>query len=109
MDIGIQKLPDKIIPLMTDMADAHGCYIAIRLLQLELAEFSDDIHVGKVDGVIGKKTIAATNNVIKYHDSLFIRHLVNRRVNFYRSIVRNDPSKSALLNDWVNRAKSFLI
>jgi lysozyme family protein len=75
MDIGIQKLPEEIIPLMTDMADVHGCYIAIRLLQLELAEFSDSIHVGQVDGVVGQKTIEAARRVIAFHGRLFVNHL----------------------------------
>jgi len=109
INTGIPQLPEAIIPVMFDMAVNHGGHAAIRMLQLELAEFLSSIHVGEVDGIIGKRTIAATKAMVAAHEKLFINQLVNRRINFYRSIVKNNPSQAVFLNGWVNRAKSFLV
>jgi lysozyme family protein len=55
------------------------------------------------DGIVGPKTIAAINN---YPGDLFAM-LKAGRENFYRSIVRSDPSKGKYLTGWLNRLRSF--
>lgn len=107
--VSIDKLPDAIQPMLFDMAVNHGGHNAIRMLQEELTEFDDRIHIGKVDGIIGKLTISATQSVIANHSTLFINRLVNRRLHFYRDIVKNRPSQAVFLNGWETRAKSFLV
>lgn len=105
----INKLPVAIQPLVFDMAVNHGCYKAIKMLQLELIEFLGRTVVGQADGLIGDKTIAATNAVLATHEQLFINKLVERRLNFYHAIVENDPSQKIFLNGWEKRANSFLV
>jgi lysozyme family protein len=105
----INKLPMAIQPLVFDMAVNHGCSRAIKMLQLELAEFLDSIHVGQADGIVGDKTIAASQAVVAAHKRLFINKLVERRLNFYRSIVEKDPSQKIFINGWQTRARSFLV
>lgn len=109
INTGIQQLPEAIMPIMFDMAVNHGGYNAIIMLQLELALYVGNSVVGKADGVIGQKTLAATQKPIANNERLFINNLVNRRINFYKAIVRNNPRQSVFLKGWINRAKLFLV
>jgi lysozyme family protein len=109
IDTGIQNLPEEIIPMLFDMAVNHGSSNAVKMLQLELAEFGDNSGAGEADGIIGKRTIEAAKHAIAVNKKLFNNELVARRLNFYRDIVRRNPSQKVFLNGWETRAKSFLI
>jgi len=56
------------------------------------------------DGIIGPKTIAAINNANQRE--LFDK-LKKRREEFFRAIVRSNPSQSKFLKGWLNRNNSF--
>lgn len=58
----------------------------------------------EADGVIGPKTITAINR--QKPESLFSSILAYRE-DFYRNIVKRDPSQARFLNGWLNRLKPF--
>lgn len=57
----------------------------------------------KDDGIIGAKTLYAINN---YEGNLF-EQLKTNRIGFFKSIVKNNPSKQIYLKGWLNRINSF--
>ena len=102
---GIDKLPDEIKPIMTDMAVNHGPKKSIKLLQdvLNVCDFNLI-----VDGVCGEKTINAAEELYEKIGDDLIHKLVERRKAFYESIVDHDPTQAIFLDGWRNRANSFL-
>jgi hypothetical protein len=56
------------------------------------------------DGVIGQQTIASANAT---DSKELVAKLQKLRIDFYRSIVANDPSQSVFLNGWLNRANDI--
>lgn len=67
--------------------------------------FSMGKNIG-VDGLIGGQTILALNSVNPIE---FNNKLVEKRIDFYKNIVANDPLQYKFLNGWIKRASSFLI
>jgi len=103
----IDKLPAELQPMVFDMAVNHGGYRAIKLLQEELDY--QCYPVGKIDGLIGAKTINAAMKAIQSHSKRVINGLSDRRVAFYKQIVKNDQSQSVFLDGWLARADSFRV
>jgi lysozyme family protein len=101
----INLLHEAVQPIIFDMAVNSGPERAVTLLQRELTENGYDI--GSIDGIIGKKTIAATDKAIADQGHYFINNLVNRRISFYQQIIKNDPSQVVFKNGWIARAESF--
>jgi lysozyme family protein len=101
----INMLNEAVQPIVFDMAVNHGPERAITLLQRELAE--NGYSIGAIDGIIGKKTLAATDKAIAAQGAYFINYLVNRRITFYRHIIENDPTQAAFKDGWFARAESF--
>lgn len=58
----------------------------------------------QADGVIGDKTVKAINDANP--KELFTK-LKNRREEFYKAIVANNPSQAKFLKGWLNRNNSF--
>lgn len=56
------------------------------------------------DGIIGKKSIAALNEV---YPPDFLRGFTKQRCDYYQSIANNDPSQVIFLGGWLKRAESF--
>ena len=102
----IDKLPEVIQPQMFDMSINHGSGRAVKILQDTL---NDKIPTG-IDGGIGPQTI---RNSIEYMDSFDSRELnntmVEKRIQFFKSIVRNNESQAVFLKGWIKRAKTFYI
>lgn len=58
----------------------------------------------KDDGVVGPKTIAAINKV---NAKEFFEKLKVSRINFYKNIVKNNPTQKKFLNGWINRVNDL--
>lgn len=100
---GIHDLPEGIRPVVFDSLVNHGTnkkgqWRGIVWLQ-------EAIRVRK-DGIIGPKTLAAAyaSNV-----KTVVNDICGIRLEFYRSIARNDSSQIKFLNGWIKRAESFRI
>jgi lysozyme family protein len=101
----INQLPDLIKPIMFDMTVMSGKR-AIKLLQDALT--NHDYECGKVDGVIGDKTIKAATTAATIMGNKLIETLTRRRIIMYNSIVAADETQAVFLEGWINRAESFL-
>ena len=101
----IDQLPQQLHYIMLDMSVNHGPRRAIKLLQHELLD--KEYSVGKVDGIIGKKTIKASEKAVKKLGDELINQLIERRLLFYRSIIQHNPSQKVFWTGWMNRAESF--
>ena len=56
------------------------------------------------DGIVGNKTISYINS----HDQEEIfNKILNRRKQFYESLVKNNPSQKVFLKGWMNRLNTF--
>jgi lysozyme family protein len=102
---GIDRLPLLIIPLILDMAVNHGPKTAIKLLQSELLQ--QDFYIGLTDGVIGQKTINASERAVEQLGTKLIDNLVTRRVEHCMAIISHDPRQAVFKNGWIARAESF--
>ncbi len=103
----IYQLPEFIQPLITDMAVNHGPRRAIKILQSTL---KDDFFTspGKIDGIIGPKTLQTVYEVTKrFSKESIIDALVDKRIGFYHAIINRDPSQRVFENGWITRAESF--
>lgn len=95
---GLIRLPSQIHPIMLDMSVIYGPTKAIKLLQRSLNLLED--------GVIGPKTIDASNKAVQ--KGILIEKLVFERKRFHQQIVANNPSQKVFLAGWNNRADEFV-
>jgi lysozyme family protein len=102
LPLNLDSINPKIAALTFDFAVNSGTKTAARALQ----KVTKDTTGAKiiVDGVIGKKTIDAINQAPakKIFDAL-----MQHRVNFYKTLVANDPSQSIFITGWLNRLSKF--
>jgi lysozyme family protein len=104
----IHTLPKELQLFVTDMSVNHGPANAIFILQDVLATCGM-IPKSAIDKILGPKTAKATADLYAKIGDDLINKLVLRRKEFYRSIVRNDPTQQVFLNGWLARADSFLV
>lgn len=98
--IGGDMINDQSVAnVIFDWGFNSGTKTAIRYLQRTLG-----FNVQDVDGIIGTKTILATNN--SDPQELFNNLKINREA-FYRAIVVRDPTQQKFLKGWLIRNKSF--
>lgn len=102
---GFNELPEALQPHMTDIAVNCGPKTSIKMLQNCLLNLKYD--VGPVDGYIGNKTNAAIDDAMQRTPKLLLNELVNRRKNYYRQIIKDDPSQKVFEKGWMARAESF--
>lgn len=57
-----------------------------------------------VDGVIGTKTLAATNN---YNQRELFERYKAERITYYNNLVSGKPALSVFIKGWTNRVNSF--
>lgn len=103
----IDELPTTIQPVMFDMAVNHGPSKAIKIMQSVLDRMS-----GKrisLDGKIGPVTIAAANIAVNVYGQDVVRQISHARAQFYKEVVKNDPSQAVFLKGWLARAESFVV
>jgi len=103
----INLLPERIQPIIFDMAVNHGPERAIKLLQEVLLAHGKNI--GTADGKIGRLTQDAAKCAMESLGDDLINTLVARRIAFYKSIVEHDQTQAVFLNGWLNRAESFRV
>lgn len=101
----INLLPELIQPLMLDMSVNHGPNKAIELLQTTLLH--DGYNISTTDGLIGPKTLNAVTRATADLGKHLINNLINSRIQFYKQIVKHDPSQAVFENGWIARAESF--
>lgn len=85
-------LPDSVAFVHFDACVNHGPGRAAKLLQSALGV--------EQDGVLGPVTLS---KVTQSNASQVANLYVDRRVEFYNSIVANKPSQSVFLKGWLNR------
>lgn len=99
---GIDTLPQSLQSHVFDIGVNSGPRAAIKMLQRTLNTFGDPIIV---DGIIGDKTRDACR---RYDAAKINNALAQRRLAFYQDLAANDPTQRQFLNNWTNRAKSFM-
>jgi len=101
----IINLPELIQPIMLDMAVNHGRRGSVKILQKTLATigYSGDAP----DGIIGQKTLIAAAKAAAALGNGLITNLINSRLDYYKEIIKNDPTQAAFKNGWFARAESF--
>ena len=102
---GIHQLPELIRPIVFDMVVNSGKR-GTKILQDALSCHGYDC--GKIDGIIGAKTLAAAQAAVEHMGNDLIRTLVRRRVIFYEGLVKADETQRVFLAGWITRAESFL-
>jgi len=101
----IINLPELIQPIMLDMAVNHGRRGSVKILQAALAD--EDHSFSQPDGIIGVKTVIAAEKAVTDLGQNFITVLVNKRINYYNQIIKNDPTQAVFKSGWIARAESF--
>jgi lysozyme family protein len=103
----IDLLPDKIEPIIFDIAVNSGPGRAIKLLQQAL--FDKGYPVGDADGVIGKNTIKYADIWVNDLGDVAINTLVDYRIKFYKNIIAANPTQKVFEKGWLSRAESFRV
>lgn len=102
----IDRLPEVVQEVATDMAVNHGPPNAIRLIQDALRQLGTKV---TVDGVIGPETIRGTRECLaRVGENTLLSAIVEQRVLFYARIVVNNPSQTKFLLGWLRRAFEFV-
>lgn len=102
----LDLLTVEVQPIIFDIAVNSGPKKAIKMLQEVLDRLG--YKVGVIDGIIGNNTAIQSRRAYAAMGDGLINQLVNRRLAFYRNIVKKDPSQKVFLAGWENRANSFL-
>lgn len=99
-------LPVEVQPIIFDIAVNSGPKKAVKMLQ-EVLDRSG-YKVGEIDGILGKNTAEQAKRAFECLGSVLINQLVDRRLSFYRNIVKKDPTQKVFLAGWEVRARSFI-
>lgn len=102
----IDALPEIIRPIMFDMSVSHGRCEAVKILQESLAKAGYSHAIP--DGIIGEKTVIASNTAVVHLGKNFIVYLIEARIAAYKSIIAKDPTQAVFEDGWLARAESFL-
>jgi lysozyme family protein len=103
----IYKLSECIRPIMLDICVNSWIKVATILLQKAINGLSNTSSV-IVDGKLGPKTIEEAARLSTIDCNKLVNAIVYMRIDFYKSIVENNPSQKVFLAGWLNRANSFL-
>jgi lysozyme family protein len=103
----IDSLPEHIQGKVFDCCVNHGARNAIRILQRVINEAG--FGEVEVDGVMGKKTVGACEEASEAMGGYLVNALVDARNQFFRSIVKRDPSQRVFLKGWLNRSEDFRV
>lgn len=100
----IIELPLKLRHFMLDCAVNHGSKSAIKILKRELLANG---YVILVDGICGNITIKLAGIAENALGTKLLNSLVDRRKQYYRAIVSNNPTQQVFIKGWLKRAESF--
>lgn len=92
------KMPDNVAAKVFDMSVNVGVMRAGKMLQAALLSINQRVII---DGIIGKKTLAAAN---RSDPQKLIKAICCIQERFYRGIVNRKPSQKVFLNGWLRRA-----
>lgn len=101
--LGLDRLPYRQALLMYDAAVNHGLKWGVRLSQ---RGYNRAVSLGASlaeDGLIGPKTIAALQN----DTDKLVKSIVQRRRDYFQSIVAFNSSQKVFLKGWLNRANAI--
>lgn len=97
---GCDDYPAEVAFVMFDTSVNHGPERAKKMLQRLLGV--------KEDGIIGKITLAKLNDHVKLYGSKDTAvQLIEDREDFYKAIVKNNPSQKVFFKGWINRIDSL--
>jgi len=97
---GANLLPDKLSLVHFDSAINHGVPRAVKFLQSIVGVFPD--------GIIGPKTIFAVQHDIKHRgEKPLVMTYLQKRYEFYKAIVKTNPSQKVFLQGWLNRLEKL--
>jgi lysozyme family protein len=88
------QMGEKLSVAVFDTSVNAGCGRSIKTLQQAIG--------AQVDGVIGFETIEKLKN---YDQSKLANDYMTKREDFYRAIVRKDPSQQVFLKGWLRRVQ----
>ena len=100
----INRLPERLQPLLFDMSINHGPATAVKVLQRTLCEAGFRC---VVDGGIGEETIGAARGADQSLGKLLVNRLVENRIALYHRIASGDRSQRVFLAGWMKRANEF--
>lgn len=103
----LDLLPEIIQPLVFDISVNSGPRKSIELFQDVLNDNGFD--VGSIDGFVDAKTIKAAKEAYVYLGLKLVNLLVDRRIAFYKAIIRHDSTQKVFEKGWLARAESFRI
>lgn len=87
----------KLRALVVDSAVNHGVVRAIKWIQEALGV--------KADGIVGPATEGA---MVKATSAVVYRVFLRRRIVFYGTIIKNNPSQAAFAEGWMRRVAEFV-
>ncbi len=99
--MGVDRLPEGVQDIVFDMNVNHGLRNSIKILQRALVACGKHI---LVDGIPGPNTVTAAFSVPVQK---LRTNIIEARLNFYRAIIRNNPSQQVFWRGWEKRARSF--
>lgn len=108
VDTKVVKLPIEVQHIILDITINSWIKVATVILQQAINSINNDQAI-EVDGKLGDKTIEATKKLIPTKTKELINRIVDLRLEFYRSIVENNPSQRIFLAGWENRANAFRV
>lgn len=95
------ELPDRIAFVVFDTAVNTGVKQASKFLQRVIGV--------KDDGVIGKDTLAAVDEMFmdyEMSEDFMVAEYMKKRAQFYKDIVKKRPSQEVFLKGWLNRTSA---
>ena len=92
--------------IILDMSINHGASRAIKILQKTInnLEFTNILIE---DGILGKQSRKASNYCYTFMARYFTNEICNNRKQFYKNIVKEDPTQGIFLKGWLKRNNSF--
>ena len=104
----ISSLPVEYQPQLFDMAVNHGAHRAVTLFQHVLNDLMGPNL--DTDGIVGKKTRQTAEYSVERWGWQHVNNaLVDKRIAFFRAIVKNNPKQKVFLKGWLARAESFRV
>ena len=90
-----------------DAAVHHGPHNAVKKV-LQETMLRNGTNTGHLDGIIGRKTIAAAVKSVDRHGLHFIDQLIKTRLAYVERIVKHNESQRVFLAGWKNRINGLM-
>lgn len=101
----VDLLPEVYQDMYFDMCVNHGQGNAAKILQRAIFPYVSIF----IDGRFGPQTAAAAKAAsLSFPREQLLKKFVEKRIEFYKAIVENNPSQVKFIKGWTNRANWFL-